>query len=151
MAQVNALGLATTGIQSFDGTSVYTGRTITAGANIEVTNGDGTGGNPTIATTAAQLVTAYTDVNSTPYVVAAGDNYLSVDTTTLAITVQLPNAPATGRIFTIKDRIGNASGQNITVTTVGGAVNIDGATTYPIVNDYDSINVLFNGTSYEVW
>lgn len=92
----------------------------------------------------------YTAVNSTPYVVLSTDQFLGVNTGT-AKTVQLPNAPSTGRVFVIKDATGTANANNITVTTVGGVVNIDGATTYAINQNYASIQVLFNGTSYLVF
>ena len=67
-----------------------------------------------------------------------------------AKTVQLPNAPSTGRIFVVKDSTGSAATNNITVTTVGGAVNIDGATTFVMNAAYESITVVFDGTSYLV-
>lgn len=92
----------------------------------------------------------YTDVTTTPYVVTSTDYYLSVNTA-IAITIQLPNAPTANRLYIIKDRTGNAGIQNITVTTVGGAVNIDGATSFLINSAYQSIQLLFNGTSYEVF
>jgi hypothetical protein len=93
----------------------------------------------------------YTDVSSTPYTVTATDQYLSVDTTALTITVELPNAPTTRRLFTVKDRIGAAGTRNITVTTAGGAVTIDGAATYVMNTNFQSINLIFNGTSYEIY
>lgn len=149
MAESNALGSALLGIQSFDGTSVYAGRTLTAGNNISITNGDGVSGNPIISSSSSILF-SYTDVNSSPYVVGNDDFYLSVDTSSSKI-IQLPNSPSTGRVFVIKDRNGNSSANNITITTVGGAVTIDGETSVLILNDYDALNFLFNGSSYEIW
>lgn len=92
--------------------------------------------------------------NPSPYTVTATDNYISCDTTSSTagtITILLPNAPTTYRRFIIKDRTGAASTSNITVTTVGGAVTIDGATSYIMAGNYDAIDLLFNGTSYEVY
>ena len=80
----------------------------------------------------------------------ATDFFLSVNTGT-AITVQLPNAPATGRIFTVKDATGTAATNNITVTTVGGVVTIDGATSLVFNQNYGSASFIFDGTSYEVF
>jgi hypothetical protein len=96
-------------------------------------------------------VLRYTAVSTSPYIVAATDQYLGVTTTGGAITVELPNAPTTGRVINIKDTAGNAVVHAITVTTVGGAVTIDGATSYTMATDYEAINVIFNGTSYEVF
>jgi len=87
----------------------------------------------------------------TPYVVAATDYFIAVDCSAAIKTVQLPNAPATGRAFVIKDYTGSAAAFNITVTTVGGAVLIDNATTFVMSTNYQSIQVIFDGTKYEIY
>lgn len=92
-----------------------------------------------------------TTVNTTPYVVGTDDYYLSVQTSLSAYTIELPNAPQTGRSFIIKDANGNAAANNITVTTVGGVVTIDGVTSFVMNTAYQSIQVVFNGSSYEVF
>lgn len=91
------------------------------------------------------------DVDATPYVVGADDQFLNVDTSSLAITVQLPNGPATGRVFSIKDGYGDASTNNITVTTVGGLINIDGAASVAMNTDGESLSVIFTGTEYLIF
>lgn len=111
-------------------------------------------GNPGLSTltiSVTGITRRYTDVTTTPYVVLNTDDYLSVDTTVLAITIQLPNNPVVGRVWTVKDRSGMAATRNITVTTVGGAVTIDGATTFVMNTAYESIDVIYNGSSYEIW
>jgi len=120
--------------------------TLTAGTGISITNGSGS---ITIIGSANQTV-AITNVSTSPYAVLPTDYFLSVNTT-IPITVQLPNAPATGRIFTVKDATGNSQVNNISVTTVGGTVTIDGTTTYLIGTNYESIQLIFNGTSYEIF
>jgi hypothetical protein len=122
--------------------------TLTAGTNVSITNG---AGSISIAASTQAVVWNYTATAVTPYTVAATDNYISADTTGGAFSVQLPNAPTTGRIFTVKDGKGDAGTNHLTVTTVGGAVNIDGATTYVISTNYGSAQFIFNGTSYEVF
>lgn len=97
------------------------------------------------------LVLNYTATSTTPYVVAATDYYVSMDSTGAIKTVHLPNAPTTHRMFVIKDQKGTAAAFNITVTTVGGAVTIDGATSQLLNANYQSINLVFNGTSYEIF
>jgi hypothetical protein len=97
------------------------------------------------------IILNYTSVTTTPYVVLTTDQYLGVNTSSLAITIELPNAPATGRTYTIKDSTGNAATNNITVTTLGGAVTIDGATTFVMNTAFEAIDVIFNGTSYEIF
>ena len=101
----------------------------------------------------ASVLFAYTSVNNaaSPYTVLSTDYYLSVDASGGAVTLRLPNAPTNYTTYIIKDRGGNAGTNNITVTTPGGAVNIDGATSFVMNTAYESITVLFNGTSYEIF
>lgn len=121
---------------------------ITAGANITVTNA---ANSITIASGAGAQTVNYVSTSTTPYVALATDYYISVDSSGGAKTVQLPDAPSTGRIFTVKDKTGSAATHNITVTTVGGVVTIDGATTNVLTVNFESAQYLFNGTSYEVF
>lgn len=95
----------------------------------------------------------YTSVNNaaSPYTVQPTDYYISCDVTGGVITVLLPNAPLTSTVFAIKDKVGLSATSNITVTTVGGAVNIDGATSFVINTAYEAISVIFNGVSYEIF
>lgn len=147
--QLGSLGTATNGqlpIGSTGANPVLA--TLTAGTNISITNA---AGSITIAGSGTPLVPTYTNVNSTPYTVTINDYYLSVDTSTLAITIQLPNAPTTNRTFVIKDRTGAAATRNISVTTLGGSVTIDGVTTFTMNTNFQAINLVFNGTSYEAY
>lgn len=104
-----------------------------------------------VSLTQFQLATNYTNVTTTPYVVTATDYYISVDTSGGAKTIQLPNAPTALRLFVVKDRTGNAGANNISITTVGGAVLIDGVTTYTLMQNFEAVDILFNGTSYEIF
>jgi hypothetical protein len=107
-------------------------------------------GNTITVTSSAGFSVNLTNVTSTPYVVLSTDEYLSVNMSTVK-TIQLPDSPSTGRFFAIKDRTGQATSNNMTITTVGGVVEIDGSTTYVINQDYGSVLLMFNGTSYEVF
>lgn len=95
----------------------------------------------------------YVQINtaSSPYTASATDLFISCDSTAGPITIKLPNAPTTFREFIIKDRTGQSSVNNIFITTVGGAVTIDGQTTYTLADNLSSVQLLFNGTSYEVY
>lgn len=122
---------------------------VVGGLNITTSGNPGTS-TLTINATQTPLINNYTNVTTTPYVVTATDYYLSVNTG-IAITIQLPNAPTQYRTFIIKDRTGNAAVNNITVTTVGGVVLIDGAASQIMNANFESLNLLFNGVGYELF
>jgi hypothetical protein len=88
---------------------------------------------------------------ASPYTVLVADQFLACQTSGGVITIKLPNAPTTGRVIYIKDSNGAAATSNISVTTVGGSVTIDGQTTYTMSANYQSINVIFDGSNYEVF
>lgn len=98
-------------------------------------------------------VIPYTGVThaQSPYTVLSSDYYLSCDLTAGVITIRLPNAPVTGRAYVVKDRLGLAPTYTITVTTVGGAVTMDGSTTFLMNTAYEVAQFVFNGTSYEIF
>ena len=92
----------------------------------------------------------YTQPGAYPYVVLETDDMISVDTSA-ARTIRLPNAPSTvGARWIVKDRTGGAAAFNISVTTPGGVVTIDGAATFVMNVAYSSATFVWNGTSYEV-
>jgi hypothetical protein len=123
--------------------------TLTAGTGITITNG---AGSITIAASGSTTLT-YTNVNhaASPYTVLATDEYISVDCSAGVVSLLFPNAATTGREYIIKDRTGNANINNISVTSVGGAINFDGVTTYTMNTQYSAINIIGNSTSYEIF
>jgi hypothetical protein len=111
-------------------------------------------GNPatstlTISATVPNLNVTF--VSTTPYVALTTDEWLAVNVTSIPITIQLPNTAPTGYIYYVKDYLGNAATNNITVTTVGGVVLLDGATSFIINSNYQEESFLFDGTSWEVF
>lgn len=104
-----------------------------------------------VTTVAGAEVINVTVVNTTPYPAISTDYFLAVDCSGGIITVQLPNAPTTGRTFVIKDSTGSSNTNNITLTTVGGIVLIDAAATYTINTNYYSLQVVFDGIKYLVF
>jgi hypothetical protein len=82
-----------------------------------------------------------------PYDVLVTDYIIEVDTSA-ARTIRLPDAPSTGQVFVIKDVVGSAPGNNITLQAFSGVVTIDGSATDTINVAYGSVSVFFNGTAY---
>lgn len=105
-----------------------------------------------VSATGGQIiaVTGITNADS-PYTVVNTDYFIGCNTTGGAITVLLPNAPTKGTTFVIKDTFGTSNTNNITVTTVGGVVTIDGATSFVIANKRAAMNVVYDGGAYEVF
>lgn len=80
---------------------------------------------------------------STTYPVVNTDYLISANTGT-AYTVTLPASPLVGRTFIIKDSSGNAGSNTLTVS--GNGVNINGAATFPINTNFQSLTVVYDGT-----
>lgn len=90
-------------------------------------------------------------VNTTPYVVVNIDFFLAVDASGSPITIHMPNTTTTGRMFVVKDSLGQANLNNIVITTPGGVALFDGFTAYTINAQYQSVNLIFDGTNYQLW
>jgi len=80
---------------------------------------------------------------------ASSDHIVIVNKTVgAATTVNLPASPSTGLEMIIKDGKGDAAANNITVTPAAG--NIDGAGTYVINTNYGVVQLVYNGTIWNV-
>lgn len=66
-----------------------------------------------------------------------------------ATIVNLPATPETGRVYRIKDGKGDAQTNNITITPNSGT--IDGATTQIINANYGTVDVIYNGTEWNIF
>jgi len=94
------------------------------------------------------------DIQSNNLINVAGDytylNQSSMDVllcdTTVSTTVSIEVIPPEGHTFTIKDKSGNSSTNNIDITCLNG-ITIDGSSTSTINNDYTSITVMSDGVS----
>lgn len=149
-----------TGNTTFTAYAVITAGTTATGAFQNV-SGLGTAGQVLTSAGASALpvwqdssvVFAYTAVShaGTPYTVLSTDYYLAVDVTAGVVTVKLPNAPTNYTTYIIKDKVGLAATSNITITTVGGTVTIDGVTSFAMNTAYQSVNVLFDGSNFQVF
>ena len=117
------------------------------------------GGKGIVTSGASNIVTVsstgifftYINVNSSPYTVLTDDVYLSVDSTGGPITIIFPNPGLVGEPYIVKDRTGTSAVNNIFVTTVGGVATIDGVTSFVMDSAYQSVSIVDNGTSYEIY
>ncbi len=86
-----------------------------------------------------------TTVTTTSLTVVDGYDVIIVGTLSAPITITLPSSPTAGDTYIIKDQGGTSATYNITVS--GNGNNIDGAASYVISANYQSITVIFaNGT-----
>lgn len=99
------------------------------------------------------VAVTYTNVTfaMSPYTVLITDEYLSVDSSGGAVTLNFPNSPVAYQTWVVKDRTGTASVNNITLSTPGGSITIDGQTSYTVRSNYGAVNILANATpTYEI-
>lgn len=94
----------------------------------------------------------YTSVNfaMSPYSATATDYFISVDASAGPVTIILPSTTTTNRQFIVKDRLGQAQTNNITIESSGGTT-IDQQVSYMFVDNFESLECLFHGTNYEVF
>lgn len=100
----------------------------------------------------------YVNVDSTnspagTYIVQSTDYYISVDTASFIARAQqifiiFPSSTALYRLLIVKDRTGASSGIPILLTSTA---NIDGRLSNTISSNYGAVQILWNGTSYEVF
>lgn len=80
------------------------------------------------------------------YTVQTADDFVASPAQTVAVTYNLTPSPTTGDEYEIKDNGGTAGAWNITVA--GNGHNIDGASTYVMLNAYQSDKFTYNGTQW---
>src|SRR5580692_5103540 len=87
----NAINLSSSGITSYDGNGTFFGRTIQGTGNVQVTNGDGIAGNPSIAVTG---IMSWVEVTGTSQAMAIGTGYVANNSS--LVTLTLPSTAALG-------------------------------------------------------
>jgi len=91
-----------------------------------------------------------TRVVSSNYSMNDNDQVILILGETSNVTVILPNPSglAVGDVFSVKDASGLANTYTLTVS--GGGFNIDGNTTYILNNQFESIDIIFNGSYFNI-
>jgi len=148
---VSTSGIVATSYTTDSGSAVPAAGILTVIGSGGVTT-SGAGSTITIVGSSEQVI-AITALDNTdsPYTVLTADYYMTCDVSAGALTIRLPNIPVTGKVFIVKDASGDSATNNIIVTTVGGVVNIDGATSFIINTDYRSLQFVFTGAAYEIF
>jgi len=82
-----------------------------------------------------------------PYTTIPQDTVILVDSSSARTIVPLAS-PTTGQMHRIKDNVGSAAANNITITPSGK--NIDGAASYVINTNYGAVDIVYNGTEWSV-
>lgn len=82
-----------------------------------------------------------------PYTTIPQDGVILVDTSS-ARTITPLASPTTGQRHRIKDNVGSAAANNITITPSGK--NIDGSASYVIATNWGSADIVYNGTQWNV-
>lgn len=103
-------------------------------------------------TTQTPLVTSndawkVTTPGAYPYTTVPQDRMILVDTSSARSIVPLAS-PTKGQFHRIKDSVGSAAANNITITPSGA--NIDGAASSVINVAYGSVDIVFNGTEWSI-
>jgi len=96
------------------------------------------------------------DNTDSPYTALLTDYYISVDTTTAAVTITLPDPTGNaGKVFVIKDESGTSAdtGKNITITPAAGeSIDGGGAGVAKIIRSaYSSLSLITDGTNWFIY
>lgn len=108
MATNNAINLNAAGMVAYDGAGTFSGRTLTAGTGVSITNGNGTGGNPTISAAGGGFT--WTVVTGTTQAAVASNGYIANNAGQVVVT--LPATSAVGDMIAVTG-MNNATGWKI--------------------------------------
>lgn len=100
-----------------------------------------------IINTSSGRVVKTTTPGAYPYTALTTDYLILVDSSS-ARTINLMATPTTGTVLVIKDNVGSAASNNITVTPAAG--NIDGSSSYVMSTNYQSITLVYNSVQWNI-
>jgi|SRR5579863_4936093 len=135
-----------------NGTVIPSGNVVNVNGGVGVSTSANPNGSNNLVISLNNTVN-YVNVTSamSPYTVLLTDYFISVDASAGNVTILLPNTTVANRELVVKDRLGQAATNTITVTTPGATTTIDGSTSYVFTDAYESLDMLFHGTNYEVF
>jgi len=146
----NDLNISQEGVVYFNGTNTFSG--IDGSTVGRVMTSNGTDVAPSFQTLPAipiaGQVLKITNPGAYPYTTLTTDYIILVDSSVLRSIVPLAS-PTTGTAYVIKDSVGTSGTNPITVTPSGK--NIDGAASYVLSSNYGSINIVYNGTEWNIF
>ena len=147
LAATNAITIDPNASETLDGSA--TSATITTNFGFMTLYCDGTQWITTSKSEAHSVLTNTTAVSTTPYVVLVTDLNLLVDTTGLAIEIDLPAvATSTGRTLVIKDEGGVAATNAITIDP-NASETIDGSSTSVVLaTNFGYLELYCDGTQW---
>jgi hypothetical protein len=152
MTIANSVDANQQGIQYLSTGGVWSGVDASSATYVLISNG--TGMAPSFQAPTASTIFPLVVVNTTPFTPdAVATYYMSVDTSSMAITILLPDNPTMGKAFVVKDSGGNSQTYNITVTTVGGSTLFENGagTSIIIMQNFQAIQFIYNGSEYELF
>ncbi len=100
-----------------------------------------------VLNTSSGQVVQITTPGAYPYTTLITDYVILVDTSS-ARTINLISSPVTGTTYRIKDNVGSAVTNNITITPAAG--NIDGSGSFVISSNWGSVDVTYNGVQWNI-
>lgn len=134
------------------GTVVPAVNVVNVNGDVGVTVSANPNGSNNMVISVSAIGNPYTDVvGPASYNVLSTDYYISIDATAGVVTINLPDAPTTNQQFIVKDRLGQAPVNTITVKSLSGVTTIDGQTSVTFTDAYESLEVWYHGGNYEVF
>lgn len=96
---------------------------------------------------------SYTNVTSamSPYTVSIDEYFISVDASGGNVTINFPDSPVGDEMFVVKDRLGQASINTITVKSLSGITTMNGQPSLVYTNPYQAYQFVYHSGNYETF